>query len=202
MIDVRVAERCRRGSLSREGVHGVTRPDGRHPAGRDAAYWIDGLGLESHVEGGYFREVYRSRETIPAAALPARFGDARTISTAIYFLLESEQVSAFHRIKSDELWHFYYGSPLTLHIIDDRGQYVQRGLGDSPDVGECFQAVIPAGSWYGATVNAPDSYSLVGGTVAPGFDFADFELARRDELLGRYPEHRGIIERLTVRPAH
>ncbi len=165
---------------------------------REAAYWIEKLSLKPHPEGGYFREVYRSKETIPAGALPDRFDGDRTFSTAIYFLLESDQISAFHRIKSDEVWHFYSGSSLTIHIIDDQGGYVQQGLGGNLEADESFQAIIPAGSWYGASVNTPDSYSLVGGTVAPGFDFADFELAKRDELLRNYPGHGEIIERLTT----
>lgn len=165
---------------------------------REAAYWIEKLRLKPHPEGGYFREIYRSKETIPVGVLPDRFGGDRTFSTAIYFLLESDQISASHRIKSDELWHFHSGLSLTIHIIDDQGGYVHQGLGGNLEADESFQAIIPAGSWYGASVNSPDSYSLVSGTVAPGFDFADFELAKRDELLRNYPGHGEIIERLTT----
>ena len=100
--------------------------------------------------------------------LPDRFGGDRTFSTAIYFLLESDQISAFHRIKSDELWHFHSGSSLTIHIIDDQGGYVHQGLGGNLEADESFQAIIPAGSWYGASVNSPDSYSLVAGRWLQG----------------------------------
>ena len=159
-----------------------------HPA----SHWIDHLRLLKHPEGGYFRETYRSAEQIPQDGLPARFDSPRAFSTAIYFLLPSEEVSALHRIKSDEVWHFYVGSQLTIHVIDQNGAYSQIKLGD-----DCFQAVVRAGCWFGATVDESQSYALVGCTVAPGFDFADFETAKRADLLARYPQHRAIIERLT-----
>ena len=166
-------------------------------AERDATYWIDRLHLEPHPEGGFFRETYRSPESIDSGALPSRFDGPRAIATAIYFLLRSHERSAFHRIKSDECWHFHTGSPLTIHVISPEGDYAARSLGSRPDLGQAFQAVVPAGSWFGATVHDPDSFSLVGCTVSPGFDFADFELAGRSDLTARYPQHRSIIEKLT-----
>jgi uncharacterized protein len=159
---------------------------------KDAQYWIKKLQLAKHPEGGYFKETYRSNETIPAAALPPRFDEDRAFSTAIYFLLTGEDCSALHRIKSDEIWHFYTGSELTIQVIETTGSYGQIRLG-----ADCFQAVVAAGSWFGATVDEPQSYALVGCTVAPGFDFADFELAKRDELIAQFPQHRVMIERLT-----
>ncbi len=150
------------------------------------------LGLQKHPEGGYYRETYRSAELIPHQGLPTRFGGARALSTAIYFLLPSNEISALHRIKSDEVWHFYTGSQLTIHVINEKGAYTQIKLGD-----DCFQAVVRAGWWFGATVDEPQSYALVGCTVAPGFDFADFEMAKRADLLAHYPRHHSIIERLT-----
>lgn len=165
------------------------------PTARD---WIERLGLAPHPEGGYFRETYRSAEGMADSALPARFGGPRCLATAIYFLLEGHQVSALHRIKSDEVWHFYEGAPLTLFLILPGGELREVVMGRDADRGEVFQAVVPAGSWYGAVVNDPDSYALVGGTVAPGFDFADFELADRSSLRALYPEHRVLIERLTA----
>jgi uncharacterized protein len=159
---------------------------------KDARYWIKKLELAKHPEGGYFKETYRSNETIFAAALPPRFDGNRAFSTAIYFLLTAVECSSLHRIKSDEMWHFHAGSELIIHIIEPTGSYSQIKLG-----GDRFQAVVPAGCWFGATVDEPQSYALVGCTVAPGFDFADFELARRDELIAQYPRLRGIIERLT-----
>jgi uncharacterized protein len=159
---------------------------------KDFRQWVGRLGLLKHPEGGYYRESYRSAESIPPQGLPARFGGARAFSTAIYFLLSGDEISGLHRIKSDEVWHFYAGSPLTIHVIDQSGKYTQIKLGD-----DCFQAVVHAGCWFGATVGEPQSYALVGCTVAPGFDFADFEMARRADLLARYPQHRAIVERLT-----
>jgi uncharacterized protein len=163
----------------------------------DAKYWIDKLDLEPHVEGGYFKETYRSAETIDKHALPERFGDDRSFCTAIYFLLQNNDFSAFHRIKQDELWHFYIGGPLIIHIIDWQGNYLQIRLGMNLDNGEVLQAMVPHGSWFGANLQAPESFALVGCTVAPGFDFADLEIAERDDLIDLFPEHRLIIEQLT-----
>jgi hypothetical protein len=125
--------------------------------------------------------------------LPSRFGGDRAFSTAIYFLLPGDQVSALHRIKSDEIWHFYTGTVLTLSIIDGAGNLTDIRLGPRGP----FQALVPAGSWYGAEVGDRAGWALVGGTVAPGFDFADFELADRAALVRAYPRHRALIERLT-----
>lgn len=164
---------------------------------KDAAYWIEALDLARHPEGGWFRETYRSPETLPADALPARFGGGRSMSTAICFLLEGNDFSALHRIKSDELWHFYAGSPLAVHVIGGEGAYRMITLGSDPDRGEVFQAAVEAGSWFGASLSNAQSYALVGCTVAPGFDFADFEMGERERLCAEYPGHREIIERLT-----
>jgi len=161
------------------------------------AEWIERLRLEPHPEGGFYRETYRAIEAIEAAHLPPRFGGRRVHSTAIYFLLPGDHVSAFHRIKSDEIWHFYAGTALTLTLIHPDGRLETQRLGPDPDRGQSFQALVPAGCWYGAIVDDPESYALVGGTVAPGFDFADFELADRAALLAQFPQHREIIVRLT-----
>jgi hypothetical protein len=162
-----------------------------------AADWIRLLDLTPHPEGGYYRETYRSPETAAAAHLPPRFAGPRAISTAIYFLLPGDQVSALHRIRSDEIWHFYAGSALTLFVIHPDGRLERARLGPDATAGERFQALVPVGCWYGATVEDPVSYALVGGTVAPGFDFADFELGERAALLREFPQHRAVIERLT-----
>jgi predicted cupin superfamily sugar epimerase len=163
----------------------------------DAQYWIDKLDLEPHVEGGYFKETYRSAENIDKRALHERFSDDRSFCTAIYFLLHNNDFSAFHRIKQDELWHFYSGDPLIIHIIDWRGNYSQIKLGMNLDDGESFQAMVPHGSWFGANLKARDSFALVGCTVAPGFAVDDLEIAKRDVLVNLFPEHRQIIEQLT-----
>lgn len=161
-----------------------------------ARYWIDHLGLEPHPEGGYFRQTYRAERIIPREALSG-FTGPRAASTAIYFLLEGKNFSAFHRLQSDEVWHFYAGSPLTIHVIEPSGSYSEISLGNDPDAEQVFQAVVPAGCWFASHVADWNSWALVGCTVAPGFDFADFEIAEREELLKRYPQHREIIERLT-----
>jgi uncharacterized protein len=158
--------------------------------------WIDHLRLEPHPEGGFYRETYRAALTLPQSALPGH-GGARAASTAIYFLLAGDQFSAFHRIRSDEVWHFYAGSSLAVHVITPEGEYQQHLLGSDPANGEHVQAVVPTGCWFGSSLRQMDTYALVGCTVAPGFDFADFEMAKRDDLTAQYPQHRGIIERLT-----
>lgn len=163
----------------------------------DAKQWIDGLKLGRHPEGGFYRQTYRSEETLAKEALPARFSGDRVFSTAIYFLLHSEDFSALHRIKQDEVWHFYDGSTLTVHVIDPVGIHSTLKVGRNLQPGEEPQAVVKAGCYFGAAVDEPRAYALVGCTVAPGFDFADFEMPGREELCRLYPQHRQIIERLT-----
>src|ERR1700729_1066310 len=149
---------------------------------RPASYWIEKFQLIPHVEGGAFREVYRSDLVISKSALPLFFQGNRAASTSIYFLLAAGQFSAFHRIASDELWHFYFGDPLLIYEINHSGMLTTHRLGNNPENGEVFQTMIRAGSWF-ASVPADDSeYALVGCTVSPGFDFADFELADSQSL--------------------
>jgi hypothetical protein len=159
-----------------------------------AQQWIERLNLEPHPEGGWYRQSYRAPLMLPHAALPGFTGD-RAASTAIYFLLAGDQFSAFHRLHSDELWHFYAGSGLVVHVIEPGGRYSELLLGS--DVAEQFQAVVPAGCWFGSSLRQPNTYALVGCTVAPGFDFTDFEMANCDALTAQYPQHRNIIQRLT-----
>ena len=153
--------------------------------------------LEPHAEGGYFRQTYRSDVMIARDALPAGFAGARAASTAIYFLLEGKNFSAFHRLRSDEVWHFYAGWPLAVKVIDREGKCSRILLGNDPGAREVFQAVVPAGCWFGSHVADRKSWALVGCTVAPGFDFDDFEMGKRSELVREYPQHRAIVERLT-----
>ncbi len=162
-----------------------------------AREWIERLELQPHPEGGWYRETYRSAEFIPEATLPERFGGERCFSTAVYFLLEGEDMSALHRIKSDEVWHFYDGGSLTIHVITPNGEYSEIRLGRNPDVGETLQAIVSADCWFGADLSDQGSYALIGCTVAPGFDFADFEMANRDELSKLYPQHQDVIKHLT-----
>ncbi len=146
-----------------------------------------------HPEGGWYKETYRSNETVASAALPARFAGERNFSTAIFFLLTGKTFSAFHRIKSDEVWHFYAGSCLNVYVINASGQLRIIKLGNNLEKGEEFQAVVEAGSWFASQPEQENTFSLVGCTVAPGFDFKDFELARCEELITLFPEHRSLI---------
>ncbi|GAV20185.1 hypothetical protein MMIC_P1149 [Mariprofundus micogutta] len=157
---------------------------------------IQSLALQEHPEGGWYREVYRSDESIPLIGLPERFDGERAFCTSIYFLLSGEDFSAFHRIKQDELWHFHDGDRLTVHVIDRAGNYCEKKLGRNSEQGETFQQVVEAGDWFAASVPS-GGYALVGCTVAPGFDFADFEMPSRDALQALYPQHSNIIKRLT-----
>ena len=184
---------------------------------------IEKLGLRGHPEGGYFRQTYKSDlKIVPEApgraqavakdatqtGQPGLHG-SRAASTGIYFLLEVENFSAFHRLRSDEMWHFYAGSPLVVHLLGPAGEYSSILLGSDPGAGQVFQAVVRAGCWFGAElaqnphfsqhrgeVEHP-SYALVGCTVAPGFEFEDFEMASRKQLEAMYPDQKEIIQKLT-----
>jgi uncharacterized protein len=189
------------------------------------------LGLEPHPEGGYYKETYRAEGQIGRSALQGRFNGDRAYATAIYFMLECGEFSAFHRIQSDECWHFYQGVPLHVYVLEPSGRCRTILLGNRPDRGETFQAVVPAGRWFasrpvetdaGAPPDGPGStaaatsvgspgslvaatlpdgpgtrgYSLVCCTVAPGFDFADFEMAQAAALIAEYPQHAALIRSL------
>jgi predicted cupin superfamily sugar epimerase len=163
----------------------------------EAAQWVEKLHLSRHPEGGYYRRTYRSKESISKEHLPDRFSGPRALLTAIYYLLPGNEVSRFHRLQSDEVWHFHAGSSLTLYIIDDAGSLVQSQLGANIERGEALQMVIEAGKWFGALVNDPTSYSLVGCTVSPGFEYEDFQIGDRQDLIQKFPKHHRIIEKLT-----
>jgi len=203
--------------------------------------WIRLLRLRPHPEGGYYRETYRAAETIAGKHLPARYGGARSFSTAIYFLLAGNQHSAFHLLKSDEFWHFYAGAPLDIFVIRPGGNLSRIRLGNNPAAGEIPQYAVRAGSWFAAApaIQNPKSlpamlppqnaahpsatlraalqagdaaggrialqagkiknklYSLAGCTVAPGFDFKDFETGKRAMLCSKFPAHAALIAKLT-----
>jgi len=163
----------------------------------DAKYWIDKLQLIPHPEGGYYRQTYRSELTVEKAGLPPEFGGSRAVATAIYFLLQGRDFSAFHRLRSDEMWHFYAGGTLVVHVIDQDGQHSEILLGSDAEVGEVFQAVVKAGCWFGSRVRDAGAFALVGCIVSPGFDFEDFEMGKREQLVRLYPQHRELIKRLT-----
>ena len=148
---------------------------------KTAKEWIEELRLTPHPEGGWYRRVYESELKIDGV---------RPVMTSIYYLLEDSDFSALHRLKQDEQWHFYQGSPITIHEIDPAGVYTAATLG-----ADAFQHTVKAGTLFGATVE--EGYALVGCTVVPGFDFADFELPSRAELLSDYPQHAEMILRLS-----
>ena len=160
-----------------------------------AKYYIQKLQLNKHPEGGYYREIYRSGEMISIDAPKKNL--KRNVSTSIYFLLEGPQVSKFHRLNSDELWHFYDGSSVKIYVIDERGRLTEIILGKKTENGEVFQTVIKKNIWFAAEVINKRSFALIGCTVSPGFDFSDFELASRDSLLEKYPKHKELIFKFT-----
>lgn len=153
------------------------------------------LNLQAHPEGGYYTEVYRSDGIIETDE--DGFPDGRHYCTSIYYLLESGDQSHFHKIKSDEVWHHYEGSSITVHIIGLNGFYRKLHVGKDLEKGQKPQQIVPANCWFGVTVDEPDSYALCGCTVSPGFDFDDFEMADRSVLLKKYPGHKEIIQELT-----
>lgn len=155
------------------------------------------LDLQEHPEGGYFKETYRSHGIIRKEALPPAFSGDRNYATSIYFLLTSTNFSAFHRIRQDEIWHFYEGSPIALHVLKPDGRYQEVILGSDVSKGQHFQYVVEAGDWFASEVKESESYSLAGCTVAPGFDFEDFEMASKKRLVAKYPAHEELITRLT-----
>jgi len=145
------------------------------------------LHLQPHPEGGFYRELYRAEEMVPTPRGP------RPASTAIYFLLTSGSFSALHRIASDEAWHFYAGDALEIVALDEAtGARKDLHLG----AGAPF-ALVPARAWFGARLAPGGTYALCGCTVAPGFDFVDFELGGRDVLTARFPAHASIVVELT-----
>jgi predicted cupin superfamily sugar epimerase len=146
--------------------------------------------LEVHPEGGFFRQTYQASESCKNAE-----GQTRSCSTSIYFLLPEGHKSHFHRLKSDEVWHFHQGSSLTVVEITKQGQLIQTTLGQDYSKGEKLQHVVPAGRWFGSYSNG--KYSLVGCTVSPGFDYADFELTKRTDLVHQFPNLTSEIHRLT-----
>ena len=160
-----------------------------------AKQYIKQLQLKKHPEGGYFREVYRSGERILPTHLPKRYKSSRNFSTSIYFLLEGRQFSSFHLLQSDELWHFYDGSSVLLYIINQKGELTVKKLGRDQD--SELQLTIEKQNWFAAELEDKKSFALFGCTVSPGFEFEDFELGKRDELIKKFPQHSSLIKRLT-----
>ena len=158
---------------------------------------VKSLELLPHPEGGFYREIHRNTHILKKEHLPKGFSGDRNISTSIYYLLPGNTFSQFHRIKSDETWHFYQGTTLSIYIIDINGYHSVEKLGRDPEAGENFQLTIKAGCWFAAKVDEEDSYTLAGCTVAPGFDFQELEMGDRKKMIAEFPEHKELIEQLT-----
>ena len=158
---------------------------------------IETLNLIPHPEGGYFKENYRSKGVIKNNSLDFEADGERNYSTCIYFLLNENDFSAFHKIRQDEIWHFYAGSTLLLHTINPNGNYNLIRIGNNLENGDFFQFVVPAGTWFASEVENKTSYSFCGCTVSPGFDFRDFKMPSGKTLSKIYPEHQEIIKRLS-----
>ena len=152
---------------------------------------VQKLGLIAHPEGGFYKETYRT-----SSSMKTEQNTIRNVCTAIYFLLENDNISLFHRIQSDELWFFHQGEPLEIVFIKE-GVLNTIILGNSFGNGEVPQATIPSNTWFASSVKQRQGYSLVSCTVAPGFDFADFELASRENLLQEFPYLKEIIHKFT-----
>ncbi|MCF8373905.1 MAG: cupin domain-containing protein [Bacteroidales bacterium] len=162
---------------------------------KSAEYWIENLYLEPHPEGGWFRETYRSSEKISESGLPLGFSGNRNFSTAIYYLLQNDDFSAWHRIKSDEMWHYYDGDgAIEIHTLSKIKGHEIRVLGSNPENGGSPQVVVPANTWFASRLTKQKMYALAGCTVAPGFDFDDFEMGEELSLVKEFPQHVGIIK--------
>jgi predicted cupin superfamily sugar epimerase len=164
---------------------------------RTAAYWIQHLKLEKHPEGGAYTRVYTSDHLLKQTSLPDGFPGERPVCTHIYYLLRQNEFSAFHRIRSDELWHFYDGDALKIYEINKDGNLIEHSLGLDFEKGQSPFCIINAGNWFAAELIAGSQYALVGCTVSPGFDFAEFELAEKVKLILQYPQCKELIIRLT-----
>ncbi|MEQ7218280.1 cupin domain-containing protein [Vagococcus fluvialis] len=153
--------------------------------------WIKELNLEAHPEGGFYLRTEESEETI------TRQNKTRKLYTSIYFVLTEESPSHFHQLTADEIWYYHDGEPLTVHCIYEDGTYEAVKVGKDTQKGERLHFNVPAGTIFGSTVEK--DYSLVSCVVVPGFDFEDFKLFTKEELLKDYPEHEEIITRLTIK---
>jgi uncharacterized protein len=149
------------------------------------------------IEGGYFCETYRSRERVPAAALPRRYQARRPFATAIYYLLTAGSFSALHRLRSDEVFHFYAGDPVEMLLLGQKSAGQNVILGGDLKNGQRPQVIVPRGVWQGARLARGGEWALLGTTVAPGFEYADFELGMRGALSKRYPRYAALITALT-----
>lgn len=158
---------------------------------------IAALNLQPHpVEGGYFRETYRSAETLPQSVLPHNPGP-RSLATAIYYLLTPDTVSAMHKLPTDEVFHFYLGDPVQMLQLLPDGTSKTLILGTDIKNGHMPQTVVPGGVWQGSFLLPGGRYALLGATMAPGFDYADYVAGKYDELVSRWPERAPLLLKLT-----
>ncbi len=158
---------------------------------------VQTLELKPHPEGGYYKETYRSEGVISKDCLPQVFQDQRHYCTGIYYLLKSDDFSAFHKINQDEMWHFYMGDALELTMISEDGVLSTVMIGNDLLNGQVPQFVVPKNYWFAAKISKPNSFSFLGCTVAPGFDFRDFTLASCKSLTELFPQHETVIKSLT-----
>jgi predicted cupin superfamily sugar epimerase len=156
----------------------------------DAAFWITHLKLQPHPEGGFYKETFRSESTVTRPESQER----HSASTSIYYLLEGDDFSGFHRIVSDELWYFHKGEPLLIHVIDGVGALTTLELSDR-ETGELSRAV-KGGCWFASELKSKNGFSLVSCNVAPGFEFSEFEMAMQENMLRYFPAHASAIKRL------
>ena len=161
----------------------------------NAEYWIQHLKLEPLVEGGFYREIFRSNIEVENDILPIGYKGPRRLSTSIYYLLRSGDVSRFHRLRSDELWYFHYGSSIRIILIDQEGNKHTMLLGPRVEKAEQLQVLVPAGSIFGAEVMEDNSYGLCGCMVSPAFEFSDFAVFEKEDLMQAYPRHAELIKK-------
>jgi len=161
-----------------------------------ADYFVKNLEMIEHPEGGFYKEIFASAENISDRDLNVEFEGSRILWTSIYFLLRDGEVSNFHRLKSDEMWYYHSGSPLTIYMISPEGELTSEQLGLNIEKGEKPQVLVPKNYIFGSAMNNA-GYALVGCMVSPGFEFKDFELFKRNFLLEKYPEYKETIIKLT-----
>ncbi|OAQ41638.1 hypothetical protein A5893_00570 [Pedobacter psychrophilus] len=159
---------------------------------KTAKYFIEKLGLQTHPEGGFYKETYRAKEEVEN-----EHGNKRNLTTAIYFLLENDNKSHFHKIKSDELWFHQFGATLEILYIE-KDELKTIYLGNDVENGEVLQATIPANTWFASRMKNYESFGLVSCTVSPGFDFADFEMAKKQELIKTHPQLSAVLEEMCL----
>jgi len=157
-----------------------------------AAYWIEKLKLQPHPEGGYYQELYRSNLTVSRS--PSVADTLYNACTSIYYLLEGNDYSSFHRIAADEIWYFHKGVPLFIHMIDQNGIYTTQEVSD--ELTGSLSFLVEAGVWFAAEIPTGVDFTLVSCVVAPGFEFKEFELANKEELITIYPQHTVILDKL------